>query len=377
MPTREKGKLNRIGVFYDGVYFQKVREYYREYHDRRANLSIDGLHRFIVHHFAQAENRDERLCSVVEAHYFQGRETTDRMTRADWIAEEREFDDSLMRAQVTRHNFVVNERGKEVGVDIAFALEAYELAMFKKLTLVVLIAGDGDYVPLVRKLQGMGVKTMLLAWRFGYANTQGKEKTTNTSSLLIHAVTYPFMMHDVIGASRAHPDSFVDGLFIAIPTKQTPQNPTAGKSNTPTPINRNIVEPASVTSRLTSSTGSFTESGQTRPAPRLSAGPNSPVREKPVEKILKAGTYEGQIICIDGTKGELQRVEYGVDRKRTLHEKWEFDCHCDGWSECHWKFLHNLPDHGWTGYPEWHGTVRFELRVINNRLVLTKYRPCY
>lgn len=41
----------------------------------------------------------------------------------------------------------------EKGIDVWFALEAYELATFRKFDYVVLITGDADHEMLVRKLK--------------------------------------------------------------------------------------------------------------------------------------------------------------------------------------------------------------------------------
>ena len=46
--------------------------------------------------------------------------------------------------------------GMEKGVDVSLALETLELAIFKQFNILVLIASDGDYVPLVRKLMQWG-----------------------------------------------------------------------------------------------------------------------------------------------------------------------------------------------------------------------------
>lgn len=52
----------------------------------------------------------------------------------------------------------------EKGVDVWFALEAYELAMVRKFDYVVLITGDADHEMLVRKLKTLKINTILLTW---------------------------------------------------------------------------------------------------------------------------------------------------------------------------------------------------------------------
>ena len=52
----------------------------------------------------------------------------------------------------------------EKGVDVWFALEAYELATIRKFDFVVLITGDADHEMLVKKLKALKIHTVLLTW---------------------------------------------------------------------------------------------------------------------------------------------------------------------------------------------------------------------
>ena len=73
--SSENDKLTRIGVFYDGGYFQAVSDYYKYHHTRRARISVKGLHEFAANRVAADENIDARYCRVIDAHYFRGRFT--------------------------------------------------------------------------------------------------------------------------------------------------------------------------------------------------------------------------------------------------------------------------------------------------------------
>lgn len=61
----------------------------------------------------------------------------------------------------------VRRKSLKKGVDVWFALEAYELATFRKFDYVVLITGDADHQMLVRKLKALKIKTVLLTWNLG------------------------------------------------------------------------------------------------------------------------------------------------------------------------------------------------------------------
>jgi cold shock CspA family protein len=101
----------------------------------------------------------------------------------------------------------------EKGIDVLLALEAFELAFYKRFDILVLIASDGDYVPLVRKLNALGVRVMVLSWDFEYVNAAGKNSITRTSQALLEEVTYPIAMHEIIDNRVKRNDPLITGLF--------------------------------------------------------------------------------------------------------------------------------------------------------------------
>src|SRR5690606_35953806 len=160
-------QLRRIGIFYDGTYFARVSNYYMYQHERQARISIEGLHNFVRERVSEIESVDKRFCQVVDAHYFRGRLSAKQAQENDSLYRERQFDDVLIREGVTMHLLPLSMHAgdmQEKGVDVWFALESYELATLKRFDISVLITGDGDFVPLVRKLNTLGTRVMLLAW---------------------------------------------------------------------------------------------------------------------------------------------------------------------------------------------------------------------
>lgn len=215
--------LTRIGVFYDGNYFLHVSNYYNYSHERRSRISISGLHEFIRQQVATEENTDVRLCQIVDAHYFRGRLSAHEANqRGNQLFYDRLFDDILMSEGVVTHYLPVKTyQGyrQEKGIDVWLALEAYELALYKKFSVLVLITSDGDYVPLVRKLNTLGTRVMVLSWDFEYYNDEGEKVVTRTSQDLIGEVSYPVPMHDVIENRLRKNDSFIQNLFVKQQTR--------------------------------------------------------------------------------------------------------------------------------------------------------------
>ena len=206
-------RLMRIGVFYDGGYFGAVSDYYRYCHRRQQRLSVDGLHQFIKHKVAEAEGVDERYCQVVDAHYFRGRFSAQETQEHGKLYPDRRFDDILMHAGVITHYLPRSPRG-EKGIDVWFALEAFELAIYKRFNVIVLIACDGDYLPLVRKLNTLGTRVMLLAWDVEATDAAGRARTTRVAQVLLDEVTYPLQMNTLIDDRATRNDPAINAIFV-------------------------------------------------------------------------------------------------------------------------------------------------------------------
>lgn len=206
-------KLMRIGIFYDGNYFYHVSNYYKYTHTRRARLSIPGLHEFVRNQVAEAESVDIRYCQVVDAHYFRGRLPAHDANDRQLLLAERTFDDILMREGITTHYLPLGPGG-EKGIDVWLALEAFEQTLYKRFNVVVLIACDGDYLPLARKLNTLGTRVMVLGWDFKFTDTSGRMRETVTSIELLDEVSYPLLMHNIIDDKTRRNDSLINSLFV-------------------------------------------------------------------------------------------------------------------------------------------------------------------
>jgi hypothetical protein len=196
MPAAES-RLTRVGVFYDGNFFSHVSNYYHYHHDRKARISVAGLHEFIRKQVSQSEGSDVQYCQIVDAHYFRGRPRAQDAEQRGVLLRERVFDDVLVRKGVVTHYLPLAPQG-EKGIDVWLALEAYELAIYKRFDVSVLVACDGDFLPLVRKLNTLGTRVMLLGWDFKWTDQNNEECETRTAQVLLDEVTYPIMMHQVI-----------------------------------------------------------------------------------------------------------------------------------------------------------------------------------
>lgn len=237
-------KLTRVGIFYDGNFFFHVSNYYHYHHERRARISIGGLHAFVRQQVAECEGTDARYCQIVDAHYFRGRLRAGEADDRDLLFKERVFDDVLVREGVTTHYLPLSRDG-EKGIDVWLALEAFELAVYKRFNVSVLVACDGDFLPLVRKLNTIGTRVMVLGWDFKYVDHNGNDRETRTAQVLLDEVTYPVMMHTIIEDRARQRDPLINGLFV--PRKEFSFASSAARPPVPAaPVGAAGVEPGSI-----------------------------------------------------------------------------------------------------------------------------------
>lgn len=245
----KQSPLTRIGIFYDGNYFWHVSTFYYQHHERKSRLSVRGLHRFIREQVAHEEGTTEQRCKIVDAHYFRGRLSASEAAKAsgDVLYYERLFDDVLNSEGILMHHLPLsrNAKGKkkEKGVDVLFALETYERALKDELDVVVLVAADGDYIPLVRKLHTLGIRVMVIGWELEHLGEGKKDATTYTSSDLLDEATYPILMNNIIDRRGHHNDIRVNDLFVSKGAPEDrPQRESRSKSSYHAPQARQVTE---------------------------------------------------------------------------------------------------------------------------------------
>ena len=158
-----------IGVFIDGGYYAKVNRALKAIES--SIIKVRSLFDFICSRLARSEGVDPANCQITEAHYFRGRFRVKEAYDKHLLYNERKFEDTLIENDVVFHYKHLREMEKEgekqvveKGIDVWFALEAYELSTFRKFDYVVLITGDADHEMLVRKLKALKIKTVLLTW---------------------------------------------------------------------------------------------------------------------------------------------------------------------------------------------------------------------
>lgn len=212
----------RVAVMIDGSYFNRISNFYKFEHPVGRRVSLSGLLEFIRIAAADMEDVSRHRCRVVESHYFRGRYTLrdleDRARSANFVEEslrnDRVFDQILAASNITPHFTRIDtnsEPPKEQGIDVWLALEAFDLAVSDRCDVVALVAGDGDFVPLVKKINAIGKRALVAGWSM--KSDQGAE--VRYSGPLAGAAAYFLDMADLID----NPDddeqrALVDQLFV-------------------------------------------------------------------------------------------------------------------------------------------------------------------
>jgi len=159
--------IKSIGLFIDGNYFRLI-DMGLKAEGRRVN--VKGLIKFIQKSIAEKYGLESSSCIVTETHFFRGRYKAYDAKKLNLLLEDRKFEDRLIENDVVLHyKHVYNlpdGTPHEKGIDVWFALETYEMAMYRDFDFVVMITGDADYEMLARKLKSLKIPAVLLSWHY-------------------------------------------------------------------------------------------------------------------------------------------------------------------------------------------------------------------
>lgn len=213
----------RLMVFYDGTYFRKGNVYFR-YKERRGWFSLPGLHRLLRGYVARQANVDERSAKVVDAHFYGGRVPT-HATTDDQLRKDRDFEMALMDAGIQTHFLALRERPvygsdelrvefSQKGVDVAITIDALELAATDRYDVAVLIAGDEDFAPVLRRVSAMGKQSLVAYFDIpAWQNVRGEtQRGTFASRTLVESATWGLNFNETVSDSTY--EAYMQELFL-------------------------------------------------------------------------------------------------------------------------------------------------------------------
>ncbi len=164
-----------IGVFVDGGYYAKIDD--KLYETSGMRLDVTKLIHFIRSTVAEQCGVEKSCSQVTESHYFRGRFRASEANVKKILFSERKFEDALIENDVIFHYKHLREIDGEIiekGIDVWYALEAYELATIRRFDYVVLITGDADHEMLIKKLKALHINVILLTGDFGESSATSR-----------------------------------------------------------------------------------------------------------------------------------------------------------------------------------------------------------
>lgn len=184
-----------IGVFIDGGYYAKINEGFAGYKE----VNLKALLDYICKRISKEENIDRKRLYITESHYYRGRYRASEAKTKNLLFDERKFEDMLIENDVIFHykHLRTDPKGGviEKGVDTWFALDTYEMTLFRQFDYVVLISGDADHEMLARKLKALKTHVILLTW--------DPANTASTSRFLREEVCSHFDMNKAVAEDEA------------------------------------------------------------------------------------------------------------------------------------------------------------------------------
>ena len=167
-------EIHSIGLFIDGHYFALIDEGLSP--SQRVN--VKGLIKYIQKAVSEKFGLDTSSCIVTETHFFRGRYKAEDARKMNRLLTDRKFEDRLIENDVVLHYKHVYDlpdgTPHEKGIDVWFALEAYELSLYRDFDFVVMIAGDADFEMLARKLKSLKKPAILLSWHYDNSDPTAK-----------------------------------------------------------------------------------------------------------------------------------------------------------------------------------------------------------
>lgn len=179
-----------VGVFIDGGYYAKINEGLTG----KNEVNLKGLLDYICNRISAEHDIERERLYITESHYYRGRYRANEAKNKNLLYCERKFEDMLIENDVIFHykHLRTDPRGGviEKGVDTWFALDTYELTLYRQFDYVVLISGDADHEMLARKLKALKTHVILLTW--------DPANTASTSRFLREEVCSHFDMNKAV-----------------------------------------------------------------------------------------------------------------------------------------------------------------------------------
>ncbi|MDQ5883649.1 MAG: hypothetical protein QG654_563 [Patescibacteria group bacterium] len=158
---REQKKI-RAALFIDGRYLTIINNYYRYVSNHKKKFDIISLIKSIHKLTSGSMSKSQEEIAFLHKHLYIG--ILDQEQQHFNLEEGAEY----LKAGITCHTsrVIKREDGKlsEKGVDTSLTIDAFELVALDEIDVLVIVAGDADFVPLVLKTKKYMKDVFLFYW---------------------------------------------------------------------------------------------------------------------------------------------------------------------------------------------------------------------
>jgi uncharacterized LabA/DUF88 family protein len=168
----------RIGVFYDGSYFNYAQRYF--YHQRELGWLEFRCFHTLIEDFVRVKEQGYDNYRIVYAAWFQGLFPSSQANEQQLRFHRNLYHDLMHSGIEPKYLPTSQSGGGEKGADVALAIDALQVGLEGKMDIAVLVSGDGDLIPLVRALMKNGVRVMAAFFQY----EEGEHKSFINERLL-------------------------------------------------------------------------------------------------------------------------------------------------------------------------------------------------
>jgi uncharacterized LabA/DUF88 family protein len=289
----------RICIFYDGYSFKLTSDYYLFSHPVQQRIDFNGLDSYILNRVAGAIEVDEKDCAIIGRHLYIGTLSAKDVTPEQAIKDSN-FREILKRNHITGHfrDLQSKDDGKkaEKMVDSDLISDALEMAYKNEFDVLVLVARDMDFVPLIEKLNKQAIDSVLFWWDIPEV---APRKAQRTAQALIDVVTYQFEMTPI--ADKRIKDPLEKNIFF-------------GKSKTPKQFDSVLPAPQQITPAVPK-TVSEINAAPSRVLPVDMLVMDTEPRKLEIDELRE--TYESTVIALTatGTTGYIRGPVGFLDKR--------------------------------------------------------------
>lgn len=162
-----KNKMS-VAIFYDGNYLNRVSKYYGLNNIVKYRLNISALHHYILNEATSIANDILSDLYIASSHYYVNRHNaTEAINRKSQLHRDRITDDILRGENIESHcapYSTTSPYSDDSYISSWLSLDLLDEHQLKDFDLVVIIAADSGYIPLINKLNSKGVESMVVGW---------------------------------------------------------------------------------------------------------------------------------------------------------------------------------------------------------------------